>query len=71
MPVKCEEFYTTNKDLSASVGNTFNVNYKTLRKFSLLDYGKVSKAHDQEKNEYVLDFCDYFYNRVISINRAK
>ena len=35
MPVKCEEFYTTNKDLSASVGNTFNVDYKTLRKFSL------------------------------------
>lgn len=47
MPVKCEEFYTTNKNLTASVGNTFNVDYKTLRKFSLLDYNKVSKAHDQ------------------------
>ena len=41
MPVKCEEFYTTNKNLTASVGNTFNVDYKTLRKFSLLDYNKV------------------------------
>lgn len=57
MPVKCEEFYTTNKDLSASVGNTFNVNYKTLRKFSLLDYGKVSKAHDQEKTNMCWTFA--------------
>ena len=57
MPVKCEEFYTTNKDLSASVGNTFNVDYKTLRKFSLLDYGKVSKAHDQEKTNMCWTFA--------------
>ena len=57
MPVKCEEFYTTNKDLSTSVGNTFNVDYKTLRKFSLLDYGKVSKAHDQEKTNMCWTFA--------------
>lgn len=57
MPVKCEEFYTTNKDLSTSVGNTFNVDYKTLRKFSLLDHGKVSKAHDQEKTNMCWTFA--------------
>ena len=57
MPVKCEELYTTNKDLSASVGNTFNVDYKKLRKFSLLDYGKVSKAHDQEKTNMCWTFA--------------
>lgn len=57
MPVKCEEFYTTNKDLSTSVGNTFNVDYKTLRKFSLLDYGKVSKVHDQEKTNMCWTFA--------------
>lgn len=57
MPVKCEEFYTTNKDLSTSVGNIFNVDYKTLRKFSLLDYGKVSKAHDQEKTNMCWTFA--------------
>ena len=57
MPVKCEEFYTTNKDLSTSVGNAFNVDYKTLRKFSLLDYGKVSKAHDQEKTNMCWTFA--------------
>lgn len=57
MPVKCEEFYTTNKDLNTSVGNTFNVDYKTLRKFSLLDYGKVSKAHDQEKTNMCWTFA--------------
>ena len=51
MPVKCEEFYTTNKDLSTSV------DYKTLRKFSLLDYGKVSKAHDQEKTNMCWTFA--------------
>ncbi len=47
MPVKCKEFYTSNIKVNETAGNSFNVDYKTQRKFSLLNYNKVSPVNDQ------------------------
>ncbi|MDO4376061.1 MAG: C1 family peptidase, partial [bacterium] len=57
MPVRCKEFYTKNMNVTSSVGNAFNVDYKTATKFSLLDYNKVSPVSDQEDSSMCWTFA--------------
>lgn len=57
IPVRCKEFYTKNLHVTSSVGNAFNVDYKTATKFSLLDYNKVSPVSDQEDSNMCWTFA--------------
>lgn len=57
IPVRCKEFYTKNMNVTSSVGNAFNVDYKTATKFSLLDYNKVSPVSDQENTNMCWTFA--------------
>ncbi len=48
MPIRCEEFLKRDKSItSTSLGNPFNVDYKTAKKFSLLEQNKLTPAKDQ------------------------
>ena len=47
MPVRCEEFLRQSKNASTLVGSPFNVDYKTAKKFSLLEQNKLTKVKDQ------------------------
>lgn len=57
MPVKCKEFYTSNIKVNETAGNSFNVDYKTQRKFSLLNYNKVSPVNDQGNSNMCWTFA--------------
>mgnify|MGYP002524421268 CR=1 FL=1 len=57
MPVKCKEFYTANIKTTETAGNSFNVDYKTQRKFSLLNYNKVSPVYDQGNSNMCWTFA--------------
>ena len=48
MPIRCEEFLKRDKSItSTSLGNPFNVDYKTAKKFSLLEQNKLTPVKDQ------------------------
>ncbi len=47
MPVRCEEFLKLSKNASTLVGSPFNVDYKTAKKFSLLEQNKLTSVKDQ------------------------
>ena len=48
MPIRCEEFLKRDKNItSTSLGNPFNVDYKTAKKFSLLEQNKLTPVKDQ------------------------
>lgn len=48
MPIRCKEFLKRDKSItSTSLGNPFNVDYKTAKKFSLLEQNKLTPVKDQ------------------------